>query len=241
MSGTDGNKDNTSRALLRKGRAQWLTLVLTIVLAVAFDLGSKYAAFASIGPAPVTLDAERTAELVRTDPGALQSVLPDEARRSIVTVVPYVLEFKLVLNPGAVFGSGPGMRWVFVGFTVLAIGFCVFVFLRLTKRTDWLTHVSLGLIAGGGIGNLYDRLVYACVRDFLHPLPGVEFPFGWTIMGRREIWPYVSNVADALLLIGIGYLVVKLWRHDDGGGETENAPADEPKQRDVKANGGGSD
>jgi len=189
---------------------------------IAFGLGSKYIAFDSIGPSPVVLDPALTSELVRTSPQDLQLAIPEPARRSIVMVIPSVLEFKLVLNPGAVFGSGQGKRWLFVGFTFVALGFCLFVFARLTRRSDWLTHIAIGSVAGGGLGNLYDRLVYACVRDVIHPLPGVEWPFGWTLLGRRDVWPYVSNVADAVLLIGIGYLVVKLWRHED----TQSAAGD---------------
>jgi len=205
---------HAGRRTLRCPRA-WLVLLITVIAALCADLATKSVAFASIGPDPVTLDRELTADLVARDPTSLQLAIPEDARRSVVTVVPSVLEFKLVLNPGAVFGSGPGKRWFFVTFTLVAIAFCVFVFIKLTSAGDWLTHIALGLIAGGGLGNLYDRLVFACVRDFIHPLPGVRFPFGITIFGRTEVWPYVSNLADALLLIGIGYLVVKLWRGDE--------------------------
>jgi hypothetical protein len=53
------------------------------------------------------------------------------------------------------------------------------------------------------------------VRDFLHPLPGVKFPFGITLMDQDgHVWPYVSNIADLLLLIGIGMLLVFLWKRD---------------------------
>ncbi|MFI4882162.1 MAG: signal peptidase II, partial [Phycisphaerales bacterium JB064] len=61
--------------------------------------------------------------------------------------------------------------------------------------------------------NLYDRVRFACVRDFLHPLPGVNFPFGiQTPWSGREVWPYVSNLADLWLIIGVAVLVVFLWR-----------------------------
>jgi lipoprotein signal peptidase len=57
---------------------------------------------------------------------------------------------------------------------------------------------------------LYDRLVYACVRDFIHPLPGVMYPFAWPAsFAGKEVWPYVSNVADALLIVGV---VMLAWR-----------------------------
>jgi signal peptidase II len=137
-----------------------------------------------------------------------------------VHVVPSLLDLSLVLNRGAVFGIGAGKRWFFVAFTVLAIGFGLWMFGSWTRARDRAAHVAIGLLLAGGLGNLYDRLVFACVRDFLHPLPGVQLPFGWRMPldGGREIWPYVSNIADLWLLVGIGVLMVQLWRagHPDG-------------------------
>lgn len=211
---------------LRSKRAL-IALLTTVSVILLLDLGTKYAAFRWIGPDPVVLDASLTKELVRTAPQDLQLAIPEPARRTIVGIAPHLLEFKLMLNPGAVFGTGPGMRWVFVIFTLVAIAFCLYVFGKLTKATDWFTHSAIGCVAGGGLGNLYDRLVYGCVRDFIHPLPGVEWPFGWTILNRKEIWPYVSNVADAVLLIGIAILVVKLWRvdaHTDHADDSDEQP-----------------
>jgi lipoprotein signal peptidase len=82
-----------------------------------------------------------------------------------------------------------------------------------TGPRDRAAHVAIGLLISGGLGNLYDRLVYTCVRDFIHPLPGVNLPFGWRMPhGDREIWPYVSNIADLWLIIGIGTLMICLFR-----------------------------
>jgi signal peptidase II len=102
----------------------------------------------------------------------------------------------------------------------------MWMFAKWTRSRDTLAHASIGLLLGGGLGNLYDRLALGCVRDFLHPLPGLRWPGGWKPFGGDgQIWPYVSNVADLLLLIGIGLLLIFLWRrpHDH--------PAELPKPR----------
>jgi signal peptidase II len=143
-------------------------------------------------------------------------------RHAPVTVVPRALEFQLVLNPGAVFGIGPGQRFFFIGFTVLALVFGVLMFARWTGPRDHFAHVAIGLLIGGGLGNLYDRLQFACVRDFLHPLPGLTWPGGMTIMGNREVWPYVSNLADLFLLIGILMLLIHLWKRDKAAAEARS-------------------
>jgi len=129
-------------------------------------------------------------------------------------VVPSLLEFQLVLNQGAVFGLGAGKRWVFVVFTLVAVGLGLWAFAFWTDARDRLAHVSIGLVLGGGIGNVFDRLVFACVRDFLHPLPGVVLPFGWTWPNdpSGQVWPWVSNIADLFLILGVVGLMVAMWR-----------------------------
>jgi len=189
-------------------------LGITVVGATA-DLVSKNIAFARIAGAPVVV---RRADVLALAPADLSPTLipPHDP----VTVIPSILEFRLLLNPGAVFGVGAGKRWFFVVFTMLAAAAALWMFTRWTRAPDRLAHAALGLILAGGVGNLYDRLVYGCVRDFLHPLPGVLLPFGLTWPGgEAEVWPWVSNVADALLLVGIGILAVMLWR---------SAPGDHP-------------
>ncbi len=204
-----------------RSRKAWIVLALTVALALVADLGSKYWAFHAIADAPVTLDRDLVIERMANgidlkDPRPpVQLVPPHEP----VVVVPHVLEFKLILNAGAVFGSGQGKRWFFIGFTVVALAFALLLFAKWCREREYATQIAIGLVIAGGLGNLYDRVMYACVRDFLHPLPGVNWPFGWELLGRTEVWPYVSNVADAFLLIGIAVLMIKLLREDGGEGE----------------------
>ncbi|MBC7834859.1 MAG: signal peptidase II [Phycisphaerales bacterium] len=189
------------------------------IASLVIDLGSKSVAFERVHDAPVVV---RRADVMAVSAGNPRNVATLVPRHDPVVVVPKVLEFTLVLNPGAVFGMGPGQRWFFITFTAVALGFGVWMFGRWTGPRDAAAHVGLGLLIGGGLGNLYDRLIYGCVRDFLHPLPGVRFPFGWRPFGGKgEVWPYVSNVADLFLLVGIGMLVVFLWRKDTSPSETE--------------------
>jgi len=174
--------------------------LVVLVLGLVADLASKEIAFRTIADEPVKI----TREDVLASPDPNRELIP---RHRPVTVVPKVLDFTLVLNQGAVFGMGAGKRWLFIMFTVGAIGLGLWMFGAWTRHRDWVAHVSLGLLLSGGLGNLYDRLQFACVRDFIHPLPAVT-------IGSWEVWPYVSNVADALLIIGIVGLMWHLWRAD---------------------------
>jgi signal peptidase II len=196
----------TVRRTISSPRA-WAILLIVTILGTATDLWSKSWAFANVARAPVVIDREAVLA-ARHGLGAMTP--PDR-----MTAIPGVLDFTLVLNPGAVFGIGAGQRMFFAVFTGLAICFALWVFARWTRPRDWSAHAGLGLLLAGGLGNLYDRLVYACVRDFIHPLPRLELPWGlrWPGNGSNEVWPWVSNVADLYLIIGIGLILWHSWRH----------------------------
>lgn len=185
----------------RSGPA-WAALLIAFAIGLTADLWSKHAAFQRVAGAPVPVDRALVQSLPPRD---IQTLIP---RHEPVQVIPHVLELKLVLNPGAVFGIGAGQRTVFIAFTAVALAIGAWAFARWTRPRDYASHAALGLIAAGGVGNVYDRLRFACVRDFLHPLPTLRWPAG------APVWPYVSNIADAILIVGVATLIVQMWRAD---------------------------
>jgi signal peptidase II len=197
-------------------RAAWFWMALACAVSIVIDLGSKELAFARVAGQPVVVNR---ADVVRVS-NALDPRMISQAKAGIipehepVVVIPSLLDFQLVLNPGAVFGIGPGQRGFFIGFTLLALVFGLAMFAKWTGPRDHFAHSAIGLLIGGGLGNLYDRLVLGCVRDFIHPLPGLLWPWNMKVMGNPEVWPYVSNLADLFLLIGIVMLLVHLWKRD---------------------------
>ena len=80
-----------------------------------------------------------------------------------------------------------------------------------TNVRDHLLHIGIALILAGAIGNLWDRLMFGRVRDFLHMLPGWKLPFGlaWP-GGNAEMWPWIFNVADVMLLAGMAVVLVAM-------------------------------
>jgi lipoprotein signal peptidase len=102
------------------------------------------------------------------------------------------------VNHGALFGFGSGHKAsansVFAAISVLAAAaIVVWAGRRGTAQDRWLC-MALGLILGGTVGNLYDRVVFGGVRDFLY--------------FYRIEWP-VFNVADCCLVIGACLLLVQ--------------------------------
>ncbi len=101
------------------------------------------------------------------------------------------------VNYGALFGLGgehtSTANLGFAGVSFLAaVGIVVWVLRRGTRADGWLS-AALGLILGGTVGNLFDRLVFGGVRDFLY--------------FYKIDWP-VFNVADCCLVVGAGMLLV---------------------------------
>ncbi len=106
-------------------------------------------------------------------------------------VIPGILDWKLVYNPGIAFGIELGW-WVILFAVVLGIVLVIWLFFTSDKSAVYY-HIGLGLILAGALGNLVDRLREpGHVRDF------IDFSF----------WP-TFNIADALLCVGVA--LVGLW------------------------------
>lgn len=111
-----------------------------------------------------------------------------------VPVVGGVFYLRTSYNTGAVFGLLRGRTTFFIVFSLLAIVFILWFFWRQGFQDRFLT-VGLGLLMGGALGNLYDRIMLRRVRDFL------DFRIaGWS-------WP-TFNLADTAICIGVGLLLV---------------------------------
>ena len=101
-----------------------------------------------------------------------------------------------VLNPGAAFGILAHHRvfFVFVSLCFIAVVFLGYRFLP--KDRLWL-RLALGLVVGGAVGNLIDRLRLGGVVDF--------FDF--------RVWP-VFNIADSAIVIGVLLMFLEMWRSE---------------------------
>lgn len=119
------------------------------------------------------------------------------------------LELRLLRNPGAAFSLATGMTWLL---TIVAV-VVVVVIVRMARRlrsSGWAW--GLGLVLGGAIGNLADRLFRAP-----GPLQGRVVDFVALVHDGRSIWP-VFNVADSCIITGGALLVLMafLGREPDG-------------------------
>ena len=113
-----------------------------------------------------------------------------------------LLNLRLVRNPGAAFGLAQGITVVF---TVVA-GVVVVVILRLSRRlrsTPWA--VALGLVLGGAVGNLVDRVFRAPGPGRGHVVDFLELPH-WPVFNLADSAIVTAAVLMVLLSArGIGY------------------------------------
>lgn len=185
-----------------RSRPAIVRFLVAAILLLTVDLASKTLAFQHVAGEPV---------LIERDADGVMEPIPPHPRR---VVVPKVLALHLTVNHGAVFGIGQGKRWIFVAFSLVAAIALPWIFAR-TERSQWILHLAIAGVLAGALGNLYDRLVHGGVRDMFNLLPGVELPFGlaWP-GGATEVYPWIFNVADVCLVVGLGILMVAIYRAD---------------------------
>ena len=111
-----------------------------------------------------------------------------------LVVIPDFFHITYILNPGAAFGLLPGKSWIFILTAVLAVVGIIIAQYKIPPQ-EWLLRLTLGLIGGGALGNLYDRLFIGEVVDYL------DF----------QIWPFVFNFADSAIVVGAGLLMVNAF------------------------------
>jgi signal peptidase II len=124
------------------GAGRWLLFWAIALGGMAFDLTTKSAIFARIGPPP----------------------------SRPVTLVTDVLELHTSYNSGALWGLGrdlPHSSLFFAGLSIAAaVAICWWLFVR-KAASDWRLTAALALIMAGALGNCYDRLFLGHVRDFV--------------------------------------------------------------------------
>ena len=121
-----------------------------------------------------------------------------------IVIIPRVFRLTHVLNTGAAFSMFEGstsqtlVRNVLIGFSIVAV-VVVLALIWKMGRSITLTSVALALILGGAIGNLYDRVRFSYVVDFLE------------VHIVHYHWPDF-NVADSAIVVGACLLLLEMLR-----------------------------
>jgi signal peptidase II len=129
----------------------------------------------------------------------IKNIVPGSA----IPVIPHIFRLTHVLNTGAAFSllatfPPNAVRIGLITFSILA-AIIVFTMLWRTGRTFSLTSIALALILGGALANLYDRIRFHHVVDFLE------------VHIVHYHWPDF-NVADSCIVIGACLLLIEIFR-----------------------------
>jgi len=109
------------------------------------------------------------------------------------------LSFIYIENTGSAFGLLANQTFLIIIISIAALLF-ILLFLRYLSPATTLSIVSIGLIMGGAVGNLIDRLRFGYVTDFIY----------FRLWGNFH-WP-AFNIADAAITVGVFVLIYSFYR-----------------------------
>ena len=120
-----------------------------------------------------------------------------------VSIIDGFVQLKGVENSGGAFGLFPGSHIFLLSISVIVVVIAVIYWLT-NRPNEMIMTISFGLIIGGALGNMIDRLLFNNVTDF------IDFRF----------WP-VFNIADLAIVVGMilflnSYLKEEKDRRDRG-------------------------
>jgi signal peptidase II len=120
-----------------------------------------------------------------------------------IVILKNILSLTYIDNPGAAFGFMANVSsWIRIPFFILitiGAGLIVYAYQRLIPPEKLWQRFSLGLIWGGAMGNFIDRVFYRQVVDFID----VEKISFWNYH-----FPYIFNVADSCITVGLTLLIL---------------------------------
>ncbi len=114
--------------------------------------------------------------------------MPGESR----IVIPSLLKWTFEENQHGAFGLFGSQPWLLIAMALVVLVLFWYSFRDLAAKS-LLVRVAFGMITGGAIGNIVDRLHFHYVIDF------IDF---------YRIWPNVFNVADSCITVGVGLLIL---------------------------------
>ncbi len=143
----------------------------------------------------------------------------------IVPVLGPVLQWQFVRNPGAAFSFASGMTWVF---TILAVGVLTFIIWFAGRIRSIAWAVVFGLLLGGVLGNLTDRLVREPGFGVGHVIDFISMP--WML-------PAIYNVADMGIVFSMVLFLILTIRGVGLDGERQVPPGKDAPEPDPVADG----
>ncbi|MGI4819195.1 MULTISPECIES: signal peptidase II [unclassified Brevundimonas] len=153
---------------------------------------SRYALGAYVLALVVIVLDQITKAMVLSAIDAPVALIPDGYR--IADVLPPMFNLTYVLNTGVSFGmfGGGEARWILSIFSVV-VAVALAVWARKADRP--LLAAAIGLVIGGAVGNVIDRIRFGGVVDFLD-------------FSGTGVFPWIFNIADSGITVGVALLIL---------------------------------
>lgn len=172
-----------------------MTIIIIALLVLALDQASKFWIMSShvvgkLGYTGAWSDLGALRVFLQQSDIALNNSIPKDGSFIVLSFTP---------NDAALWGIGNGNAWavrLLLSLTAVFLVLLLFFTIRTRKKLPSLSKVILGLLIGGSIGNLFDRIAFGYVRDMIYA-KFINFP--------------IFNIADAAICIAIALLVFEAF------------------------------
>lgn len=114
-------------------------------------------------------------------------------------LVPGEVGFRFAWNRGMSFSLLNDVAWGPWVLGAVAVAACVWFVHWLGESTRWMHQWGLGMLIGGAVGNVVDRVQHGAVVDFL-------------LFNPNGMFPFTFNIADAAITVGVVMLLLDSWR-----------------------------
>ena len=172
-----------------------MTIFLIALLVLALDQISKYwivhwHVIGQLGYTGSLFDLYALRSFLTQSDVAVRNAIPQNGNFIVLSFTP---------NDAALWGIGNGNAWavrLLLALTAIFLSLLLFFTARTRKKLPGLSRVIVGLLIGGSIGNLFDRIAFGYVRDMIYA-KFIDFP--------------IFNIADAAICIAIALLVFEAF------------------------------
>ncbi len=172
-----------------------MLIILVALIVLAIDQGVKYWIMyahvaGTLGYTGSWYDVSALRTFLSGSAVAQQNAIPQNGTFIVLSFTP---------NDAALWGLGSGTPWasrLLLALTAVFIFLLIFFSIRASKKLPALSRVIVGLLIGGSIGNLFDRVAFGYVRDMICT-KFIDFP--------------VFNIADSAICIAIALLLFEAF------------------------------
>ena len=190
------------------GKNRNISISILITVSIVLDQISKF--WIRINVTPIEIIREWGEEILNPH----FSKLSENAYTHEINLISDYFTIMNVENPGAFLGFGSCLsdkiKLVLLIILPLIVIISITAYTYIDKKLDKLSIIGFSLIIGGGIANIYDRIVYGSVTDFLHIDTGLDLDLKFKIISLET---GIFNIADLSVTTGMIMILLMSFKN----------------------------